>query len=439
MPFLYSNICWTWRGRYTILDRELEWRWLNIPSIIPFLRSVLRRPQLASHIRTIALDSSSLAIHHIPGAEYALPITLAGLKRPIELVREFSNSISFADLWEQELRSGTLDAFVAVLLTQTHNLTSLRLDYDFPKNTRITGMLLRSSLCDPKSSKGILPSFHRLSHVSISVEKIWSYSTEHKNGLDIAALFYLPAVQKISAVVDWPGHVEPYPIFAWPTEKAPNTSSLESLDLACVLEGCLGPILSATTKLEKLSWDWVYQDNYVDDDGVTVMDLGLMVESLSCVKQTLTDLTILAAPDLISSKPGEEDVTFKGSLKGLHNLEMLKTFKVPLPFVVGYTGNPMHSLQEIMPKNVEFLTLTDDLCMRDDDEFEDCIHFHALKQLLMDPLPSHIRSIHLLLKTTGIERSWTATTQHEIVQLCDNAGVHFEVTLLHKRINYYDI
>ncbi|GIK01850.1 hypothetical protein Aspvir_005891, partial [Aspergillus viridinutans] len=272
--------------------------------------------------------------------------------------------------WIQELRAGTMDAFVTLLLSQLPSLRRLYLDKKFTRESRLMGMMLRSALCE-ESQNIHLPSFTHLQDVSVVYPNILGLHirrfTDVRNTADVLPLFYLPSVEQITTLVD-----NPAATFMWPGKYSPNPSKLASLDLTMLREGPLGQVLSVTRGLRKLQWDWYYRRDLKDHSVTDIINLDQIAADLSHVQETLTDLTITAATDLSESAPEHPEVTFRGSFKTFSGLHMLKILEVPIPFLLGFSPSTPNvvGLEEALPENIEWLTVTDDLCLQQEWEWD---------------------------------------------------------------------
>ena len=130
-PLLYSQIHWTWLSSQT-------------PQITLLLRSILLKPQLAVHIQSLVLDGDTF--HSTENAGRPPKISVGGteLDESIAFVKKVN--VPYGGLWIQEPRTGKMDAFVAVLLSQLSSLKCLRMSPNFAKNSQIVGIMLRSAL-----------------------------------------------------------------------------------------------------------------------------------------------------------------------------------------------------------------------------------------------------------------------------------------------------
>ncbi|RHZ62282.1 uncharacterized protein CDV56_103761 [Aspergillus thermomutatus] len=357
-PFLYAHIQWTWTSSQN-------------PPIAQFLRSIVHRPELAGFVHVVILNGDSFD-HCQHGYRQKrpkspkLPVTEVVLDELVRCIERIH--IPYAEQWIQELRAGTMDAFITLLLSQLPNLRCLYLGKNFARESRFMGMMLRSALCD-ESQDSHLPSFTHLQDVSAVYPDFDRYIpdyTDVRNTADILPLFYLPSVERIRTLVDNPT------TFMWPGKYPPNPSRLASLDLTMLREGHLGQVLSVTQGLRKLQWDWYYcpelEDHFVTD----TIDLDQIAADLSHVQETLTDLTITAGSDALPGDLERPELTFSGSFKTFSGLHRLKKLEVPIPFLLGFSPRAPNvvCLEEALPKNIEWLTVTDDLCYQQEWEWE---------------------------------------------------------------------
>lgn len=101
------------------------------------------------------------------------------------------------------------------------------------------------------------------------------------------------------------------------------------------------------------------------------VDLDQIAAALSQVRGTLTELTITA-----DCQPGVNGQLFPGLeavglLRALVNFDRLKTLQIPLAFLVGFAQDETKRLQDFTRRNVEFLTITDDLALQNSDYLEE--------------------------------------------------------------------
>ncbi|KJK63938.1 F-box-like protein [Aspergillus parasiticus SU-1] len=370
---LYA-VCLTCRNWHSIAEpylySQVEWTWTNAqnPPIVQFLRSIVHRPELASlvHIMILNGDSFERSIWDFQKKSPKLPVTEAVLDDLMKCIERLH--IPYAEEWIQELRAGTVDAFLALLLSRLPNLRCLYLGVNFARESRIMGMMLRSALCQERQDAR-LPSFTHLQDVTVVYPSPGLYTHRHsniRNTADALAFFYLPSVQRIKTLVDNPA------TFVWPGDYPPKLSTLASLDLTMLREGHLGQVLSVTRGLRKLRWDWHYREDLEDYFVRNVIDLDQIAVDLSHLRETLTDLTISAGSGMTQHNIDFPELTISGSFKIFSGLHMLERLQVPIPFLLGLSPSAPNvvGLAEALPKNIQWLTVTDDLCFQNEWEWE---------------------------------------------------------------------
>jgi hypothetical protein len=155
--------------------------------------------------------------------------------------------IPYADLWIQNVCSGSIDALVVLLIAQLRNLSHLYLARDFTRQSTLLGMVLRSVLCEAGNHYN-LPEFQNLRDVSYVIPDGEDEVRDRKlkSTADILPLFYLPNLERLSA------SIENQAQFSWPISNKPMPANLKSLELTHVGEKYLGELLSVTLDLRAL-------------------------------------------------------------------------------------------------------------------------------------------------------------------------------------------
>lgn len=99
------------------------------------------------------------------------------------------------------------------------------------------------------------------------------------------------------------------------------------------------------------------------------------------------------------------DLRIKGLGNAFNSLHMLKNLEIPLPFLVGF-GHTSSSfgLGNVLPRNIEWLTITDDLRLGFEWEWENAQLFQILEAWLRDwrSTTIHLRGLNIRL-TEGHE------------------------------------
>ncbi|GES59955.1 hypothetical protein ATEIFO6365_0002028600 [Aspergillus terreus] len=423
---LYSKIQFTWQKRLDYY-RELE----SPPPITQLLWTLLSRPQLAAHIRSLHLDGFAWVVH---ATRFKLPkihIPEDQLDQAVAFIR--GSGVPYIDWWSQELRDGSVDALVALLLSQLQSLEYLHLSHAFTRQCALTGIVLHSTICEPGPYK--LGNFQYLQVLSFlrRESRDEACDTTVKNTAAILPFFYLPNLRHVSASIQNPDNR-----WAWPAPHPPVPSKLKSLDLTDIREGCLGELLAVSKNLETLRWKWYY-DSSVEDGFVTqTVDLDQIATALCHVQGSLTDLTITA-----DCQPGVNEDFFPGlqtvgSLKALVNFDQIKTLQIPWAFLVGFAQDETKRLQDVIPRNIVFLTITDDLALQNSDyleeewplwEWEDYAILGLLKSWLREwtRWTPHLSRITLLLSWIDTDTNqWSPRAREQLRELSAQVGIPLE-------------
>lgn len=366
--------------------------------------------------------------HHYHPQLPKIPVTEEELGELITFIDGLD--MSYGDLWIQDLRRGTMDAFVALLVVQLFNLTCLRIGHNFAKESQYLGKVLRSALCEPGSFA--LPKFEHLIDVSFNIMTELSRPKNARNTANVLAFFYLPAVQRISASIDNPV------TFTWPATHKPNPQSLISLDLNTIREDSLGEILSVTQGLKTLRWKWYHRDSFRDRSdasqvindryGEPVIDLSQIAEALSHLRYTLTDLTISAACHMSNADLAPPALTIAGSLDKLTQLAKLKNLTLPLPFLVGFSPEEPRLLGSVIPTHIESFIIRNDLVLQEENEMDAVTVFGAVKlwlESIQESMPSR-QGMTLALKSLD-EEDWSFDLRVSLTELCHALGIKVEL------------
>lgn len=410
--FLYSEI-------------ELSWKESKQHPITSLLRSIIRRPQLAHRVHSISLVGSSFNKPQYKGKAPKIPISENDLEEPLAFVAR--TNVSYRQTWAEELRNGTMDAFVAVLISQLLHLFHLSIGPDFFKETRIIGMVLRSKLCEDPS-RNVRSGLESLKTTSVTRYLDVDRDAYSRDLADVLPLFYLPFIESISASID-----NPVDEFAWPATQPPTCSTLRKLALTDLREGFLGQILSAADKLQSLEWEWSYSPFFNNALHTPIIDLSQITEALNYVQHTLTELRISAVCDWgwDGNLPAVE---IRGSLSGLTSgFGRLKKLTVPQTLLLGFSMDPALRIEAALPSSLEFLTLTDDLCLHDEYEWEDQDVFMILQSWLLETLSTatpHLQGLELYLKDT--DDNWNLPLRDRLEELCAKVGVQLKITKLRR-------
>lgn len=211
-PWLYEEIQWTWR-------RD------QVPHILPFVRTTLHKPSLTAHVRKVFLFGSFDTTYDVPARCVLGPIIpVAGFDfDQAAKVIEVAVTLSYAHQRKTDLRCGVTDAYVALMLSQLHQLNHLVLSLNFAIESKFLGNLFRSALYNSGS--------HRFSSSNCLRQVI--YEPSHagiwrgERSRDVLPSVFLPRLQSIVAGFDNPE------MFARPR---PIASQVEAMTLFLIRE-----------------------------------------------------------------------------------------------------------------------------------------------------------------------------------------------------------
>lgn len=439
-PFLYSNLQCIWE--------EVCFP----PPIIRFLQTIIRRPDLASHLKRIHLDGDRFLIGYQRNIKPKIPVSEVELDELSSFIR--ATGAPYCDMWIQELENGSTDAIIALLLAQSSNLRYLYIGPVFTQLSKLIGLVLHSRLCEPTidlqhhySLHDKIPNFENLRDITflMNVEDDQdAHLNRSKNTAHVLPFFYLPNIQRLSL------SVENERTWTWPTATQPNPSTLTSLDLTCIRELHLASVLSVTQNVQTLRWQLYHHERL--NPPITPHDdprsrkvanskqiyLDLMADAICLVRDSLTELTISATVDITCYDLDTPWMVLRGSSHALHNMYKVKKLQIPLVFLVGTGPGGMGGiekefathLQDAMPRNVEFVTLTYDL--RDADvgywQWKDHEVLELLERWLEDwrACTPKLQGIFLLFDWES-EDEWCPRMRDQARELGARTGVTLEV------------
>ncbi|KAJ5543641.1 hypothetical protein N7513_007149 [Penicillium frequentans] len=135
---------------------DIDWTRPPLKRVLSLFRVIYRRPDLASHIRHVRMIQSRLPYPARDCFEEWHPPTIDGnweqlsttFQNEVHAAKEIVVRAQFpsSERWIQALNLGDPYAFVAILLSQLHNLRSLRLDYTFVWQSGFPGLMMRHAL-----------------------------------------------------------------------------------------------------------------------------------------------------------------------------------------------------------------------------------------------------------------------------------------------------
>ena len=345
-PLLYSKF------EYRIGEEEP-------PAFIAFLRTVLARPDLANHVKRLALTGGFFSrdgdrVPTVDTGDFELGTA-------VRIVDSAGPGIQpFASQWKGDLYRRTLDAFVTLLIAKLPNLRSLRLELYFTKESGILGHYLRATVTCHKEETSItrLSLLRHLEDVSYThwpcddIRRQCGRSTQN-----ILPFFYWTGIHDLSVALDNPG------AFEWPFLHPPDLSNLRSLSLSYIREHHLSRILAATKRLKHFEWLWYYNGDEKQATNLPIINLNHVASALSFVQDTLEQLNINANDSAFANSGFSPWIDFEGSLRSLRAFPRLERINMPMTFLTGSWGpqSVQTKLQDIVPTCITNLTINDDL------------------------------------------------------------------------------
>ncbi|KAK4106186.1 hypothetical protein N658DRAFT_563110 [Parathielavia hyrcaniae] len=400
-PLLYSAIEFTFR-------RNVKPQPDPHP-LTSLVRTVLKRPDLDAYVLSLSCKGGAEPSTGRDGEAPKMTVGESDLREPLSFVSKAQ--VSYRDAWLEALRQGTIDAYLAVLVSQLPRLRRLHLARVFCIRNNLIGLVLRSILCDPDP--------HRLSpDASTSLGHLEAVYLERflPNTEDVLAFFYLPSLKEMSVSIDDPLA----PDLAWPTTQPPSAHGLVSLRLAEIRESHLGQLLSVTPRLRSLHWTWHYSPDLEDPWNTPVINLDLLMPALAHVKDTLTELVL---PAINNCCVWSKAASWPPRLR----------LVIPLVFFTGFALPAQETLGSCLPCNLEDLTLADDLFRHTfiHEYWEREVgHTSVISRWLADVKTStpHLRRLCLVLLNEENELELEdVNVRNEIRDLTSRAGIELEV------------
>jgi hypothetical protein len=356
-PYLYASIQLKW-------DPDRPRREPQPHLITSVLRSLLRRPQLATYVREVSLVGSYFHYSTTNVGPLKILVSENELDRPRVFVMK--TTVAYRWSWLEGLQNGVMDAFVAVLLSQPFHLTSLSVKGSFLCNSHFIGLVFRSMIFGPDAVNcGLRLDLCQLETVTLETFcDHFRLRNNVRNTADLLPLLYLPSIRQFSASIDNPT------TFTWPAISPPSPSRLHNLTLYNIREPFLGQLLSVNDHVQFLHWQWYYfEEAYETQFCTRTLDLTQITESLSRVQETLTDLVVSA---INQNDPEPLSLTIRGSMHGLVEFQKLKKLTLPFIFLVGtWFTDLTKRIDGCLPPSLESLTITDDLYSNDECEWND--------------------------------------------------------------------
>lgn len=336
------------------------------------LRTLLERPQLASHVRGFKLRgplpcwtkynpwppedaSKRISGPRLWGLEDCTTLSRA---QKIFASNQFYSLVDDSMHKSQDQFKGrNKDALAMLVLTRCDQLTTLDLGDGF----------LMYSIFAPQILKRADHLFPKLDNVVLGDKRTDPDNSLSYMDLDlIRPIFYSPSVKTFEYTMSQPWQLN------WNRPSAPRSESLTTLHLfrTNINRSTLEQLLCATPQLKRFHYDQEVSFNssvqgqtslpqFVNLDGLNI--------ALANLQNTLEEckLTLNMAPDSPSpTELLESGVTFpgiQGTLSVLHKFPHLRKVEVPAIMFLGWAPDFAAELKEVLPPNITNLTLRDDM------------------------------------------------------------------------------
>ncbi|KAF4554699.1 Hypothetical protein D9617_4g004540 [Elsinoe fawcettii] len=420
---LYSNIDWTWSE-----DR--------IPPIVTFGRTILQKPHLANLVKKV-----KLSVDFKPGQplwQTIIPIATDDIAVAEGTKWIDRQGVPYGSRWDTELRKGSMEAFVALMLSQMHNLVDLQLEQEFTRVIDILAKVIGS--VTSKGYKGGMSQYLQLKNVSCIRQRSWwsgRTSSEGDHTRDLVSFLRLPSIESLAIDLDNPSDLDWLPIH-------PISTNLISLHLADVREMHLPDIFIRTPNVTKLQYNWSYHPNFYYDRIYHRVDFGAWTEALSDLSGTLEDLTITARVYMEGEDYALPDMTFEGSFDYLCSFSRLKRIEIPLAFVLGLEPHQHRHFRDVLPEGIKTLVLRDDLHeelvtdVRQElkiSKWTDDTLYKEIDHWLNNWQETHpkLKLIELRLNETGDE-DWDREVQEQLIALGKQRGVEINIDKAYDRM-----
>lgn len=359
VPYLYRNIKFT-----ATKSRDCARR------LAFLLRTLLERPQLASHVNSFKLRGPLPCwTKYNPWPEDAnkrvSPVNLWGLEgcTTLSKAQKIFASNQFYQLVDESMHKSQAqfkgrnkDALATLVLTRFTELTTLDLGDGF----------LMYSLFLPQILKRSNRLFPKLHHVVLGDKRLDPETSVSYMDLDlIRPIFYSTTVQTFEYTMSQPWQLN------WNQPTPPRSESLTMLHLfrTNINRATLDQLLVATPNLSRFHYEQEVLFNtstpgapplgpYLNLDGLNI--------ALANLRHTLVDckISLCMAPGSLSPpemlEHGMSFPAIQGTLTVLKSMPRLTQVEIPMVMFLGWAPDFAAQLHEVLPTGVRRLTLRDD-------------------------------------------------------------------------------
>ncbi|OAL05152.1 hypothetical protein IQ06DRAFT_104912 [Phaeosphaeriaceae sp. SRC1lsM3a] len=350
-PDIYRTIGWTWHHSGKTTSRPIH----------ALLRNLLNKPKRALWVQNANFQELGYG-------DKPLLSTAQFSNEEVRSIRLLLENAQFPDIeeWMGDIRHGSIDAILAVILVQLCNLKSLTIDlflrhdddlaYITPNKSRI-GQVLRHASSAPVSA-----SLARLSHL----EQLEWPSPNFPGPMcflrpididDALSLLGLPVLQKYSVKIDQqpPGR---FPKYSEMKIQAKHLTTLR-LRFSTVSFTALEGILSSTPSLTVLDMECSRDMGCLEAGDLWSFNGEALRIALNRCNSTLKSLRMVCTVNdpMLDIPVSEFFPSPLGSLSQLCNLEVVE---MCLPLLIGIITPTVDAIQTAMPASLERITIRED-------------------------------------------------------------------------------
>ncbi|KAJ5542874.1 hypothetical protein N7535_005297 [Penicillium sp. DV-2018c] len=369
------------------LYRSFHWDWKHPPlrKIVMLLRSISERPELASHVRHLSFVSweYNLAHKYFEQNTVQIPTTYAQwpqlrphvqptLRWACDIVLDAHFDRKLASWLYMQLLRGDAYTWATILLSQLHNLRSLRLDFSFACMGGLPGVC--HSLFG-NAPLGVLTKFMKLEKVDYASNvplSLSNYRNDRAEGYQFMPWYYLPSLKSLENWLQNAWGVCPSPLGLEPVERPPSPSlDLSKLRTLVIMRSTLqcnhtAKLLSGVPYLRSLHIGVIFS-HWRTINWFLRAYRGLL-NALGTSSETLELLSIsfeLLASYAFSwlSAESADPIEHESAQNDLIKFRNLKVLSLPLQFISNWemTGLSICALPENLPENLEHIDLRSDL------------------------------------------------------------------------------
>lgn len=333
--------------------------------------------------------------------------------------------------WMVEVRAGSLDSWVALLISQLPNLKSLDLDFYPRHSSAFIGMMFQHDLTS-SPPVAVLSDFRHLHKIDNSAQKIPRGSSPWYHEIDIniehvAPLFYLPVIQTLRL-----SNVERSPLLFHSGTRLPCVSTLTTLiiDLGRIDENALEQLLSVCPRLETLKYRFE-----VDAESPVKLSGEKLGRALQHIKATVKTLQISVG--FFTTTILEVGWDFSCALEGrlgssLTRFDKLERLEIPFAVLLGWHIHEAPAVADVLPVQLRHLHLTDDVGYFEEYEWDEASYVAAIKRYLETMKGKDATSPRLERISLGLQWLYDhprrGGAMQELSEACGASGVALHCT-----------